>query len=62
MSLWFGHRLGVTASVNLVGLFTRIFGSCLSGSCVFETLEPGCLLRGENPARLMEATVTTPCQ
>ena len=34
MSLWLGHRLGVTASVNLVGLFIRIFGSYLSGSCV----------------------------
>ena len=28
---WLVHRLGVTASVKLVGLFTRIIGSCLSG-------------------------------
>lgn len=26
-----------------------------------ETLEPGPLLRGDNPARLMEAMVTAPC-
>lgn len=28
---WLVHRFGVTASVKLVRLFTRIIGSCLSG-------------------------------